>query len=256
MLRHELEHLLRDLAQDIRGRRPKTRVDKGRHDPVTDIDMMADRVLTAQLEALTPGIPVLSEEREIRELPPRYWITDPLDGTANLVAGLPFIATAAALIDHGRTVLAGVADIDRTRVFTAAGGKGAFLDGAPLRVPDRASELLALSSEFLDRSLEDPTVIRNLRRLGKFRNLGSQALQLCAVAEGHLAASISLEARRWDDAAGALILVEAGAHYRCFPMGPRAEDKQRSIAAHPNIADTVARLTAPILADTKIGEIC
>ena len=45
------------------------------------------------------------------------------------------------------------------------------------------------------------------------RLFGSQALQLCYVAMGRLDASISVEAKAWDDVAAALIIEEAGGEY-------------------------------------------
>lgn len=254
MMRRDLDLLLSNLARDLRDLRPTEITRKSRHDHVTDIDRMADRMLSAQLAALTPGVPVFSEEREIRDLPARYWIIDPIDGTANLIAGLPFVAMAAALIEDGAVILSGVADITRGVIYTAARGQGAFCGTTRLTMPITFPELLSFSSGFLDRAIDEPELLRKLRRLGKFRNLGSQALQLCAVATGALSANISMEARRWDDAAGSLIVTEAGGTYRATPTGPRATDRQRSVAAHPAIADDILNWSARLWPDIRIGD--
>ena len=51
-----------------------------------------------------------------------------------------------------------------------------------------------------------------------FRVFGSQALQLCYVADGKLDANFSIEAKIWDDIAGALILSEAGCYYDSYTL--------------------------------------
>ncbi len=59
-----------------------------------------------------------------------------------------------------------------------------------------------------------------IRKFGRIRILGSQALQLCYVAAGRLSANVSREAELWDDAAGALIIVEAGGWHGGFDGTP------------------------------------
>ena len=67
-----------------------------------------------------------------------------------------------------------------------------------------------------------------LEHQGRLRNFGAQALQLCYVAAGRLSAAASLETSLWDNAAGALIVREAGGLYTDlsgndpFPLMPGA----------------------------------
>jgi myo-inositol-1(or 4)-monophosphatase len=65
-----------------------------------------------------------------------------------------------------------------------------------------------------------------IKRFGKIRIFGSQALHLCYVAAGRLRLAASVEAKLWDDAAGALIVTESGRIYAGldgvspFPLDP------------------------------------
>ena len=100
------------------------------------------------------------------------------------------------------------------------------------------------------------SLLNTLPRLGKVRNFGTQALQLCYVAAGRLSANISREAKIWDDAAGALIVAEAGGVYArwdghsIFPfVGNLASllgQDLFSLAAHPEVADSLRALLAPL----------
>src|SRR2546422_290664 len=59
---------------------------KSDQSPVTRADMKAHQIIVARLQALTPALPVLSEESkgvpyQERQQWRAYWLVDPLDGT-------------------------------------------------------------------------------------------------------------------------------------------------------------------------------
>lgn len=240
-MRARLVEILKNAANLARASRPTEQTKKAHQDYVTDVDLALDRHLSAALSKLTPDAPVLSEEREISSLPDRFWMVDPIDGTANLIAGIPFVGIAVALIENGTTTLAGVADIHHHAIYSAQVGRGAFHNDTPLSQAEAPTELIGVSSGVL--ALAN---IADLRRYGKIRNLGSQALQLCMVASGQLAANLSYEAKLWDDVAGALIAREAGAHYSARPEGPNADNNQRSLCCHPTHVRDMNKLTADL----------
>jgi len=110
-MRDDLVQILKIATQEALAKRPSEQTKKAHQDYVTDVDLALDALLNAALTNLTPDVPVLSEEREITALPDRFWMVDPIDGTANLISGIPFVGIAVALIENGETTLAGVADI-------------------------------------------------------------------------------------------------------------------------------------------------
>ena len=227
-MRDALQDILRAGADKARKARPSEQTKKAHQDYVTDVDLALDAFLKDRLSALTPDIPVLSEEGDSTALPDRFWMVDPIDGTANLIAGIPFVGIAVALIENDQTTLAGVADIHHGAIYSAQKGQGAYQGDTRLEPAQTPTELIGVSSGVL--AYADITA---LRAFGKIRNLGSQALQLCMVASGQLSANLSYEAKLWDDAAAALIATEAGMHYRAHPEGASADDNQRSICCHP-----------------------
>ena len=260
-----LRAVLETAADAARAMQP-TRADRKAHqDYVTDVDMALDRQLQAALAPLVPGAAVLSEERAVGAVGDcdRYWIVDPIDGTANLIAGLPFVGISVALVDGAGPCLAGVASLGEGRVCLATRGGGAFVAVpggplVPLRLPPVPPELVVLSTGLLDALMaEGGARWTSLRAVGKIRNLGAQSLHLCAVAEGRLAAVASIEARVWDEAAGGLILREAGGIWRSAadaadwhnPAAMMAIRAQRSLACHPAAEQAMAAALSGILAE-------
>lgn len=249
-LRIDLAARISAIARQLRTKRPMQRERKAHQDYVTEVDHLADRLVSGTLAELMPGVPIFSEERPWpAQRPTSYWVIDPIDGTGNLLAGLPFVAISAALVEGGQSRLACIAALFTEDVFTAEFGRGSYLGETQLSAPDDPPELITVSSGILDRTPENPQLLQDLRSMGKFRNLGSQALQLASVAAGRLGANISEEARLWDDAAGQLIVEEAGMVYRAQPSGLGPDDRQRSFACHPALAPDLAQIASSLWDD-------
>ncbi len=81
------------------------------------------------------------------------WCLDPLDGTGNFAGGIPVFAVSLALLRHGRIEAGVVHDPVRGESFWARRGGGAWLNGAPLRVPEAP------------RHLADTTALVDFKRL-------------------------------------------------------------------------------------------
>ncbi|MBY0394549.1 MAG: inositol monophosphatase family protein [Novosphingobium sp.] len=250
-----LTALVAEAAGMAAGARPQAIEQKSLHDFVTDMDRRLEDHLRGVLEPMF-GVPVLGEESiaEDETLPARAVVVDPLDGTSNWIAGLPFAAVSVAYVENGKSLLGAVVAIGSGTVYAAEAGQGAWRDGQRLALAGTAPQsLMALSTGLLD-VLDGSDGFRAVRRFGKLRNFGSQALQLCAVAQGALALNASIEARLWDDAAGRLIAAEAGAVYRAWvdpADAARPAAKQRCLAVHPAIADEAAAILTPFLRSSR-----
>lgn len=189
---------------------------KGSSDLVTEVDRAAEATIRRTLDAACPGYGFLGEEATGDRPGSARWIVDPLDGTTNFVAGYRTVAVSVALERAGRLVLGVVHDPLSGETFTAERGRGALLDGRPIRVSGtaRLRDAFVLTGLAYDVREAEDDGLRELNALAKvaraLRIDGSAALDLCAVAAGRADAYWEYGLKPWDVAAGALILEEAG----------------------------------------------
>ena len=108
--------------------------------PVTLADEAAEAVILPALRALTPGIPVVSEEEVAQGIGPsrvgaRFWLVDPLDGTKEFLSGNGEFTVNIALIEDGRPVLGVVVAPALGETYGRRGGQG-LLDRCRERAGD------------------------------------------------------------------------------------------------------------------------
>ena len=185
---------------------------------VTEADLAMHRRLRAVFEQRWPEIPVLSEEmpaaeqQALLERPAaRVWCVDPLDGTSNFAAGLPFFAVSVALICDGWPVLGVVVDPLRKEVFGAEQGRGACLNGERLTTAGGVS--LRESLALVDFKRLSPDLAQRLAVCPPYRSqrsFGSVALDWCWLAANRCHVYLHGRQKVWDYAAGWLVLHEAG----------------------------------------------
>lgn len=190
---------------------------KGDIDLVTQFDKESQDLIVKGLIKEFPDYGILSEENISENIDaPIKWIVDPLDGTTNFAHGLPIWTITIALEVEGEVVLGVVYDPTRGEMFSAIEGSGAFLNKKRIRVSkvkklDHA--LLITGFPYDIREAKD----NNLNHFSNFavraqavRRLGSAALDLCYTACGRFDGYWELKLSPWDQAAGSLILKEAG----------------------------------------------
>lgn len=221
--------LAQQVGDDIvrRSRRNLRISFKGEIDLVTKFDRDAQKKIVSALSREFPDHGILSEE-DINRNPASSarWIIDPLDGTTNFAHGLPIWGISIGLELNDKVVLGIVYDPNRGETFSALRNAGAYLNGKKIEVSNTRK---------LDRSLlvtGFPYDIRrsernNLRQFGEFavraravRRLGSAALDLCYTACGRFDGYWEMKLSPWDQAAGSLILKEAGGKITDFRGRP------------------------------------
>jgi myo-inositol-1(or 4)-monophosphatase len=191
---------------------------KGAIDLVSEIDLQAEKLILDKIRSQFPQDSIVAEESGgDKNKDCCVWYIDPLDGTINYIHGLPLFCVSLAYAENGEVVLGVVYDPVRDECFTAERGKGAFLNGDPIRASDASSlneSLLVTGFSYDIRNIKE----NNINNFTKFstrargvRRLGSAALDLCYVATGRLDGYWELELFPWDMAAGGLIAKEAGA---------------------------------------------
>lgn len=191
---------------------------KGRADYVTQVDFAVQEFLKTELGALTPDLPLMSEEQDNRTLDfsKPVWILDPVDGTTNLIHGFPASAVSLGLLEQGKVTLGVVYNPFRQELFTAKAGQGAFCNGASIQVKptaDLAHSLIAIGTSPYDREL----IPKNFALFAKLfaqcediRRTGSAALDLCDLACGRTDGYLERNLKPWDYAGASVILTEAG----------------------------------------------
>ncbi|MFD5073265.1 inositol monophosphatase family protein [Streptomyces sp. NPDC058371] len=193
----------------------------GPHDLVTDADRRAEVYLTGALTALLPGSVVVGEEA-VHANPATYeairggapvWIVDPVDGTRQFVHGDPGFCTLVALALDGVVHASWTYAAARDEFATAVRGRGALLDGVPLRSgsPAPGSDLRVATSHPDYTTDEQKRALLGVRAEGvRPRPCGSAGLEYLAVARGELDATAFSWEAAWDHAAGLLLVEEAG----------------------------------------------
>jgi myo-inositol-1(or 4)-monophosphatase len=192
---------------------------KGRRDFVTEVDRAAEAAIIETLSTAYPQHAFLAEESgaSATAKDAEYtWIIDPLDGTTNFIHGFPQYAVSIGLRHRGQLSQAVVYDPTRNELFTATRGRGAFLNDRRIRVSRRAHLRESLiGTGFPFRQLEHlDEYVRMFKRITEetagIRRPGAAALDLAYVAAGRLDAFWEMGLSRWDMAAGALLIQEAG----------------------------------------------
>jgi myo-inositol-1(or 4)-monophosphatase len=136
---------------------------------------------------------------------------DPIDGTYNAVAGIPFYALSVAWAEDGVVQQAFVQDLATQETFTAVRGKFARCNGKPIHVSS-TSRLDASAMSVYGRKF-DPTRMMQLgHKIRRWRLLGASALELCYIGAGRIDGFVDLRGtlRVTDAAAGMLVCTEAG----------------------------------------------
>lgn len=185
---------------------------------VTEADLLMQSSLTTALNALYPDIQLLGEEMSAKQQQAllssgqALWCLDPVDGTSNFAAGVPYFCVSLALIEQGKVTLGLVYDPIRDECFSAQLGQGATLNDQALSSKSTGLSLnnaIALI-DFKRLKPELATQLVTNRPYGSQRSLGSIALELCWIAAGRGHVYLHAKQQLWDYAAAQLILSEAG----------------------------------------------
>ncbi|MGD9122200.1 MAG: inositol monophosphatase family protein, partial [Desulfobacterales bacterium] len=189
---------------------------KGAFDLVTDADTASEKKIIQIIRRVFPDHAILAEESGINHGNSEcQWIIDPLDGTTNYAHQLPIFSIAIALAVQGEIALGLVLNPMDGELFTAITGKGAALNGNPIRVTSTAvvhQSLLVTGFPYDFGKIIEPVmqrfcVCQNASQ--GVRRLGSAALDICYVACGRFDAFWEQNLKPWDKAAAAVIATEA-----------------------------------------------
>ena len=174
---------------------------------ITSCDLWSDKTIVDGLSSIAPNEGVLSEEGG--KLIPHsnaYWIVDPLDGTTNFAAGIPYWSISVARFVEGRPQSSFVIIPTLNKKFVSIKGKGVWLNNKKIDAHqnNRKSDCVSLCSRSIKILQKNPNSIFP----GKIRLLGVSSLNLTSVAMGQTFGAIESTPKIWDIAAAWLLLEE------------------------------------------------
>jgi myo-inositol-1(or 4)-monophosphatase len=219
---------------------------KGVINIVTEMDHRSEAMIVRRLRDAFPDHAVLAEEGGATAGRSDYrWHIDPLDGTTNYAHALPIFAVSIALERTGVVELGVAYDPTHDECFVAERGKGATLNGEPIRVSSCATldaSLLVTGFPYDIRTTAEtnlPEYAALSLRAQAVRRLGSAVLDLCYVACGRFDGFWELSLNSWDMAAGGLLVQEAGGRVTNVHGGPWRLDGPGVLATNGHIHDVV-----------------
>ena len=215
---------------------------------LTEADLIMQDALVEALTQRWPAIDVLGEEmdettqqRALQHEDTGVWCIDPLDGTNNFAAGVPYYAVSVALL-RKQVIEAGVVyDPSRRECFTAARGHGAWLNDRRLE-QRRPHAPLSHGLALVDLKRLPPDLAGRLASAPPYtsqRSFGAVALDWCWLAAGRCHVYLHGQQKLWDYAAGCLILQEAGGQALTLEGNPvfvpSLEPRSAAAALDPDI---------------------
>lgn len=224
-------------------------------DLVSDADRASDALLVDLISSERPDDGFVTEESRGRESRSGLsWVLDPLDATVNFLFGIPWWCVSVAAEDDEGALVGAIYNPNVDEMFTAVRGQGAHLDGAAMRVSDRAEIATAMvgtgfSYDAGAREEQAEIVARVLPIARDVRRMGSAALDLAHLACGRLDGFYEAPLEHWDKAAGLLMIAEAGGVITELP-GPRGLTAG-AIASGPAIHEELVKL---VLGEIEEGE--
>ena len=187
---------------------------------VTEVDFECEQAIIGIIQKEFPEHNILSEESGLMNNNSVYtWVIDPLDGTSNYAAGLPWFGILIGVFNGKEPILSGAYIPVSDKLYLAETGKGATLNGQALKIvlqrPD--ASLVSFSTDYtsdidyLNRAVAIyKCMVKNTRNVRSTNSL----VDLLAVAENRLGCCINMFGGVWDIAAPYLIIKESGGVFR------------------------------------------
>ncbi len=193
--------------------------EKSPGDLVTIADKLSEDALALGLAEIITDAKIVGEEA-FAENPEilqhistqQCWIIDPIDGTGNYARGDGAFGIIIALAQNNQTIAGWMYDPIKNRLCHSYLGKGAFIDGTPLKANDaiKGLPIAALATGYMGQQQREDVL---KRADGNYKLV---PIPMCAAEQYPLLAmgvhNISIFERTlpWDHAAGILFLNEAG----------------------------------------------
>jgi myo-inositol-1(or 4)-monophosphatase len=224
---------------------------------VTESDFKSEVLIRKIISAAYPEHNILGEEHGFEHKQSDYtWIIDPLDGTSNYAARIPWFGILVALVQNGQPILSGAYLPMSNEMYLAQLGKGSTKNGRPISVTqeiDLRNLLCCYSLDYSEDSTKTEREVQIMNSLVQnYRNLRStnSIVDFCMVADGRMGAALNQTMKIWDIAAPQLIIEEAGGKVtdingqkiEYIPSVASLEENYTAIASNPKVHDKICHL--------------
>ena len=186
---------------------------------ITSCDLWSDKTIVDGLASIAPNEGVLSEEGG-KSIPNKkaYWVVDPLDGTTNFAAGIPYWSISVARFVDGSPESSFLIIPTLKKKFVSIKGKGVWLNNQKIEPNqnNHQSKCISLCSRSIKILQKNPNSVFP----GKIRLLGVSSLNLTSVAMGQTFGAIEATPKIWDIAAAWLLLEELNCSIEWLETNP------------------------------------
>ena len=211
---------------------------------VCDADLASEKYLIDQIRKRFPDHNIISEECGAIWCAGRYtWILDPLDGTSNFVAGIPWFGVQMGVLDGAKPVMAAMFLPTERRLYFGQEGEGAFRNGERVSVTREPKLEKVLCAFGFDpaparRDRERIELLFRVSRAVRNTRTTNSLIDFCYTIDGRLGGCINLKTKIWDIVPVSLILPEAGGTFTNlngepipFVLDDRAIDREFAVLA-------------------------
>ncbi len=207
--------LLQHFGGDVGARR------KGNaSDIVTMADLASERLITELIHRRHPDHNLLGEEGGLQHRGSDItWIVDPLDGTSNFAAGLPWFGVLIAVLQRAKPILAAMYLPVTDVLYTAEQGQGVFRNGKQLRMSSESDLSNTLCAYGMDTTADREALAKQTHLLGLLaqtaRNvrLTNSLQDFAYTLDGQFGACVNQHCKIWDIAPACLLFPEAGGRF-------------------------------------------
>jgi myo-inositol-1(or 4)-monophosphatase len=205
------------LLQERFGAAHPVRMKEGLSSVVTELDVAVERWLINEIRREHADHNILAEESGFENRGGEYtWVIDPLDGTSNYAAGLPWFGVMIALLRGNQPLLGGMYLPSEDVLYLAEEQGGVTRNGIPVQVTKETELRDVLFAYAADAGMDEAGRMFQAELYGQLLNQArnvrttNSLVDFALVIDGRLGGVINHATRIWDIAVPWLALREAG----------------------------------------------
>jgi len=186
---------------------------KGDDSPVTIADKQIEREARDHLGKVFPDHAILGEEYGSGDLTNDHvWVIDPIDGTRSFISGNPLYGFLLAFMHRGQCELGLISMPALKELYLGRKGKGATLNGEPIRTSNRTklSDAIIYINEGEKLLQYEPAAVSELLKIGHTRRFAYDCYSHALVASGQIDAVVDYDLKPFDYLPLAGVIEEAG----------------------------------------------